>query len=503
MMKRLVVTYLLFLVSCYSIAQISSLGENVQYAFTVQGTAGVGDNAPFWFTNNHYGLGTTENYSGLARIALWRTVETDSLWFWRMGYGVDLAAPINSENGYFCVQQAYADIEWKMLRLSLGQKERPSEFKNPYLSTGGMTMGINARPIPQVRAEMPDFWRVPGTRGIFSFKGHVAYGVYTDDSWQRKFNAGTSNIYTSGSMFHSKALLLRFGNRELFPLEVSGGIEMACQFGGRGWNILPYVGETPLQDVDLGGNIFTALFPGGGDVNDENYTNAAGNHIGSWHLRFDWIKKDWNVGVYMEHLFEDHSQMFMQYGFWKDILLGLELKLPKNPFLSSVVYEYIHTMDQSGTIYHDQTVEIPVQISARDDYYNNHVYGSWQMGGFVLGNPLILSPVYNPYFNRPGSLAIQHNRLTVHHVGLAGNPSDEWAWRTLYTHQVSYGSYNMPLLNPQSSNYLLLEATYSPRWCQGLSFSASYGHNIGDLIGNSHGAMLSVRFDGWLNRTQW
>jgi hypothetical protein len=160
-------------------------------------------------------------------------------------------------------------------------------------------------------------------------------------------------------------------------------------------------------------------------------------------------------------------------------------------------------MDQSGTIYHDQTVEIPVQISARDDYYNNHVYGSWQMGGFVLGNPLILSPVYNPYFNRPGSLAIQHNRLTVHHVGLAGNPSDEWKWRTLYTHQVSYGSYNMPLLNPQSSNYLLLEATYSPRWCQGLSFSASYGHNIGDLIGNSHGAMLSVRFDGWLNRTQW
>lgn len=111
-------------------AQVSRLGENVQYAFTAQGTAGGGDNAPFWFTNNRYGLGTTDNFSGLARVALWRTVETDSLWFWRIGYGVELAAPINSQNGYFCIQQAYADIEWKMLRLSLGQKERPSELKN-------------------------------------------------------------------------------------------------------------------------------------------------------------------------------------------------------------------------------------------------------------------------------------------------------------------------------------------------------------------------------------
>lgn len=280
-------------------------------------------------------------------------------------------------------------------------------------------------------------------------------------------------------------------------------LEMACQFGGTGWNILPYVGTTLLQDVDLGGNFLTAFVPGGGDVNDENFTNAAGNHIGSWHLRMDWKEEKWNIGIYMEHLFEDHSQMFMQYGFWKDMLLGVEANLPKNPFLSTIVYEYNHTMDQSGTIYHDATAEIPVQVSARDDYYNNHVYGAWQMGGFVMGNPLVISPIYNPYYNRRGNLEVQHNRLKVHHIGLTGNPSSEWAWRAMYTHQVSFGTYKTPLLNPQSSNYLLLEAIYSPRWCPGLSFSTSYGNNIGDLLGNSHGAMLSVKFDGWLNRTQW
>ena len=293
MIRNLVCIFLLFLSLC-STAQISRMAENVQYSFSAQGSAGGGGNAPFWFTNNRYGLGTTDNFSGLARVALWRDVEADSLWFWRIGYGVDLASPINSENGYFCVQQAYLDIEWKMLRLSIGQKERPSELKNPLLSTGGLTLGINARPIPQVRVEMPEFWRVPGTNGIFSFKGHLAYGMYTDGAWQRKFNAGTPNIYTSGSMFHSKALFIRLGNRELFPLEVSAGLEMACQFGGTGWNILPYVGTTLLQDVDLGGNFLTAFVPGGGDVNDENFTNAAGNHIGSWHLRMDWKEEKWN-----------------------------------------------------------------------------------------------------------------------------------------------------------------------------------------------------------------
>lgn len=483
-------------------AQISRLGENVQYSFSVQGTAGDGDNAPFWFTNNRYGLGTTENFSGLVRVAMWRTVETDSLWFWRMGYGVDLASPINSENGYFCIQQAYADIEWKMLRLSLGQKERPSELKNPYLSTGGMTLGVNARPIPQIRLEMPNFWAIPGTRGIFSFKAHMAYGWYADAKWQKKFNAGTDNIYTKGSMFHSKALFIRLGNRELFPLEVTGGLEMACQFGGTGFNVQQYAGGLLSEEIKLGGNVWNAFFPSGGDVNDENYTNAAGNQLGSWHLRLDWLKRDWNIGIYMEHMFEDHSQMFFQYG-WKDMLLGLEVKLPQNPLLSTMVYEYNTTMHQSGPIYHDKTEENPQQISARDEYYNNHIYGSWQMGGFVMGNPLLLSPVYNNYFGHAGNLSPWHNRVRVHHIGLMGNPSEEWSWRMMYTHQLSLGTYMNPVDEPRSANYILLETTYSPKWCHVLSFAASYGHNDGNLLGNSNGAMLTVRFGGWINRTQW
>jgi hypothetical protein len=89
-MKRLPSIIFAFFISLCLQAQVSRLAENVQYFFSAEGTAGTGDNAPFWFTNNKYGLGTTQNFSGLARTALYRTAETDSLWFWRYGYGIDL-----------------------------------------------------------------------------------------------------------------------------------------------------------------------------------------------------------------------------------------------------------------------------------------------------------------------------------------------------------------------------------------------------------------------------
>ena len=81
-------------------AQISRLGEGIQYKAEIQGTAGKGDNAPFWFTNNRYGLGTTELNSGLLRASLLRDVEEDSLRNWRIGYGIDLVGAVNYNSNF-------------------------------------------------------------------------------------------------------------------------------------------------------------------------------------------------------------------------------------------------------------------------------------------------------------------------------------------------------------------------------------------------------------------
>lgn len=509
MITKKILPLLLLLLPAFVWAQSGRMGENVEYSATLEGTTSSGDIAPFWFTNNRYGLGTNETTSGLVRASLKRSELCDSLRRWRVGYGLDAAGFFSKEHTRFVLQQAYADLQWEVIRLSLGQKERTPELKNPLLSSGGLTLGMNARPLPQVRLELPDFWNIPGTRGWLAIKGHLAYGWYTDNVFQRKMYKEVGDRYTAGSLFHSKAGFMRIGNKDAFPLTLVGGLEMACQFGGTAYGIVDRAGKPmPEQHLSSGPKAYLdALFMGGSDVNDgEAYANAAGNHIGSWHLRLDYHGKGWGIGAYAEHQFEDHSQLFLQYA-WKDMLYGVELNLPRNPVVSSLVYEHLRTTDQSGPLYHDKTQNIPEQISAMDNYYNNHVYGAWQHSGFVMGTPLILSPIYNesgilPGVETEGHLRVFHNRVTAHHIGIMGQPHRDVNYRVLYTQERSLGSYASPTANPMTGHYILAECSYAPRALRGLSFKLSYGHNGGNLLRKSDGAMLTVNFSGIINKTE-
>lgn len=483
---------------CSARSQADRLWHNLNYRVEVNGAASSGDNAPFWFTNNRYGLSSHHATSGYLRAGIGRQIEQDAQRNWRVGYGLDVAA-LAGKDSRVVLQQLYADIQWKALRLSVGQKEHPLEMKNQRLSSGGLTTGVNARPLPQVRLELPDFLSIPGTGGWLALKAHLAYGAYTDNSWQRHFNAGdTRYIYSANSLYHSKAGFLRIGNRERFPLSLMGGIEMSCQFGGEAWNLLDrfdHADGSFDRHQKMGSGLkqfWEAFIPGGNDSNDGDYHNASGNHLGSWHLGLDYAGHGWSARAYAEHFFEDHSQMFWQYG-WKDMLWGIEATLPSNPWIETVLYEYVRLDDQSGSVYHDATPTLPEQVSAMDDYYNHHVYGAWQHAGFTMGTPLIVSPLYNADIRR---IHCHHTRVRAHHFGLSGKPCAQASWRVLYTHEQSLGTYLSPIDEPEYGNFLLVEGTYRPQWCQGLQFTASYGMNGGKLLGKSHGAMLSVAFSG-------
>ena len=156
-------------------------------------------------------------------------------------------------------------------------------------------------------------------------------------------------------------------------------------------------------------------------------------------------------------MFEDESQMFWQYG-WKDFLLGAEVKLPQNRVVSTVLYEYLTTKDQSGPIYHDKTQQIPDQISASDNYYNHAVYGAWQHAGFGLGNGLLISPRYNA----DKSISFRHNRVQAHHIGMAGSPLRGLDYKLLFSYEKSWGTYNKPLVDPLEGWTMFVQATYKP-----------------------------------------
>lgn len=472
------------LLICAIISLGLNAGELDRLSYKVEGQASFsgGKHTPFWLVNNRQGLSSIKKNNGYLRAGLFRHIDESQRFSW--GAGVDLVGAYNFTSS-FIIQQLYGEMKYRCLGLMVGSKEIQGEFNNPRLSSGNLLYSGNARPIPQIRIGIPRYAIVPLTKNWLSVKGYIAYGMFTDDSWQEDFVANGAK-HTKHVLYHSKGLFLKVENFDKFPAWIEGGLEMAAQFGGKsitGNNVT----NMPHKIKDW----MKVFFPssGGSDTPMAEQTNVYGNHVGSWNLKAGWnIKPDLTASVYYQHFFEDHSMMFFDYQ-WKDGLWGVEVALPQNRFVSTVVYEYLYTKDQSGPVYWDHTDKIPEQISGRDNYYNHGIYTGWQHWGMGIGNPLIISPIYNS----DGTIMFKNNRLISHHIGFMGNPFNELEYRVLMSYTRSWGTYNQPLDDVMRNVNGLFEVTYSPKKLPGTSGTLSFGIDEGGLLGKSTGVMLTLK----------
>ncbi|MEG1580586.1 MAG: capsule assembly Wzi family protein [Bacteroidaceae bacterium] len=495
--RKLSLTTSFLILSAASFSQNSIIEEKLS-GLTYKNDAQVSfsnKKTPLWIASNKYGLSSVKGDNGHLRLSLLRNVKCDSIHKWKIGYGIDVAGAYNYTSP-IVIQQLFLDAQYKGIGISIGSKERAAEMKNEELSSGSQTFGINARPVPQVRIEIPEYISITGKSNWAAVKGHISYGMFTDDKWQKDYVVSGSR-YTQKVLYHSKAGFLRLGNEKNFPLVFEGGLEMAGQFGGESHNRLPN-GEvlklgTSLKDFF---NIFTL---GGADPTDGIYSNVAGNTLGSWLLSLSYKFDTWKVRAYYDHFFEDHSMMFAEYG-WKDGLRGIEITLPKNNFVNTFVYEYIGTKDQAGPIYHDHTDAVLDQISAIDNYYNHSIYNGWQHWGQAIGNPLFTSPLYND----KNKLSFENNRFLAHHFGINGNPRSDLHYRILVSYSESWGIYNDPYDDKKYNTSIMGEISYHPnrilnRNVSGWALSGAFAIDRGSILGNNTGFQLTISKKGILN----
>ena len=221
---------LLFSILSSSLIQAQTENTSLTYHVELGATAGGGTYAPLWFTGNRYGLGSTNPNSGylLAGVTYGKQFQHG----WRIEAGLDMAGGIHQAQDVF-IHQIYGDFSWKMLTLSIGSKERPGFplTKNTALSSGMLVEGPNTQPVPQIRGEIKEYLNVPGTKEWLAFKGHIAYGSFAENGWQKKY-VQPGQYFVKDVLYHSKSLMLRLGNKDKFPLEFEVGILMATQFGG-------------------------------------------------------------------------------------------------------------------------------------------------------------------------------------------------------------------------------------------------------------------------------
>lgn len=122
------------------------LDNNIGYKVEMQSSFSK-DKTPLWLNANKHGLSSLDEFNGYVRGAVIRPLSTDSARRWAIGYGVDVAVPVNYTSNVV-VQQAFAEARWLHGVLSVGAKEYPMELKSQTLSSGSQTLGINARPVP-------------------------------------------------------------------------------------------------------------------------------------------------------------------------------------------------------------------------------------------------------------------------------------------------------------------------------------------------------------------
>ena len=492
--------------------------HGLEYGTEMSATLSDGDHAPFWLTSNRYGLSSVERNSAYLRAGIFRDVSRDDAYRWRLGYGADFVLAANFTST-FVVQQLYADLQYRALELSVGSKERPMELKNNRLSSGSQTLGINARPVPQVRVGIPEWTNVPLTRGWLQVKGHIGYGMMTDDKWQHDFTHRQSR-YADHALYHSKAGYLRIANEDYdYPLSLEAGLEMAAQFGGTTWR--PVNGVMTEMRNETGAKAFWhAFIPGGSDSyeKDAEFNNVEGNQLGSWMLRVNYDRRYWRLSVYADQFFEDHSGMFhldydgygtgtewnkkktRRYLFYglKDIMLGAELNLKQGTWVRDIVAEYVYTKYQSGPIYHDHNPNISDHIGGNDNYYNHLIYPGWQHWGQVMGNPLYRSPIYN----NDGRIEVENNRFMAFHLGISGRPIPQLDYRFLGTWQEGFGSYDRPFTKSRRQLSLMAEAHYAfdTRMLQGWSVGMAFGYDHGTIVGDNFGAQFTIRKSGLLTK---
>lgn len=502
--KLLAVLVPLFpLVTLSSVAAIR-LTDSLEYKVEMQASLAEGEHEPLWLNANKYGLSSLSKSNAYLRAQLLCPLDKWADPTWDLGYGIDLALA-SGFTSKLVVQQAYAELKYKKGLLTVGAKEFPMELKNQRLSSGSQALGINARPVPQLRLELPDYWTIPGLGGWAGLKGHVSYGMLTDNNWQKGFTE-RSRKHAVNTLYHSKAGYVRLGKPGNRRLTVEAGLEMACLFAGDSYLYVNKKWQYIPNEKGVGA-LWHALIPSGGEtIEPATYKNTSGDDLGAWVLRLNYDHGDWQLSLYGDHFFDDESALFMVdydgYGHgqewnvkkdWhfflydmKDIMLGVELQLRNNPWLSNVVVEYLSTKYQSGPIYHDHTPAISYHLGGRDNYYNHFVEPGWQHWGQVMGNPLFRSPLYND----SREISVENNRFTAWHLGAEGKPLPNVGYRLLATTQTGYGTYDNPYFR-RKHNFSLMGEVTCGLTC-GWSVTGAVAFDKGSIYGGNSGIQLTV-----------
>lgn len=465
-----------FFASCLASA-VCAQSLNVDGFVEMSGAGHVGDNNPFWLVSNKHGLSSLDNNAYLrAGLSASKTFERK----WRIDSKLDVVGDIGMERNFF-IQQAYFDVYYKWLGLSLGSKELSFPLLDSRLSSGSLVVSGNARPIPQVRLGAFDYVQIVPR---FALKAELSFGWFTDGKFQDEFTS-KANYYSKNVLYHHKSFYMRIGLPE-GKWQWEMGYRLDNQFGGM--KVDKASGK--VYDVGCGWRRYwNALIPqpGGDDTTLGDQIQYEGNIVGSEFFKLTHNGANHSFSAYLENYFDDFSGMGKLNGM--DGLWGLEYSNRVFKPVNKVVLEYYQSTNQSGPLHGLDFDDMALKTGGADDYYNNFFYTGWTHWGYTMGTPLAASPVYN----KNGSLKLFYNRVKAVHLGVSGDIVEGLSYICKLTYSKTWGTPYIPTPDVLDSFSAAVDLSYTPRRLDGWMFNLSVGGDASDVYGDNFGAQFTVR----------
>ena len=457
--------FFIFIYPTVLVAQIINLNEN-KISLLNKGDA-------FWHRSNQLGIVDGDGY---VSISIFR--HSSALF----NYGIMGIGNFEKDNSYKMVV-GYLEKDIRGLNMKLGRwsKNITSESE---LSTGSLIRGENAIPIPQVSLRLSDFKQITFFNQDLWVKGGFSHG------W---FSKGE---YVQAPFLHEKYLYIKknISNHSSFTL----GLVHQAMWGGE----TEKHGKQPQSFSDYLRVVIPRPASKSGFIGEQ--VNILGNHLGVWDVSYTINRKSKCFKLYYQHPFEDKSGAYQH--FFDELknkklpvnsfdgLFGIEVKNNDSMF-SSLLYEYINTMYQSG-----EEPSKPGEGYGWDSYYNHYIYiYGWTNKSRNIANPLFIS---GRLFEN-GDYII-NNRIKAHHIGIELSFSKTVKNKYLFTLSQNFGTYWDNHI-AKSNNYPykfadglrqfsgLIQLDFNPIW-KNLNGQISYAFDRGDLHPDSDSFLFSISY---------
>lgn len=303
--------------------------------------------------------------------------------------------------------------KYSIFEFVAGRERERSFFVDSSLSTGSFSLSGNSLGIPKIELRIPQYYSIPGTKGLLAVKGRILNGWMGKSPIHYGENRG-ANVET---YYHHLAAYGRLGKPH-WKLKLEAGVTHDVIWGSDKFIFGDQYDLNALEG-------FYYVLTGKAYKGPKNFTGSSfdiskiGNHLGTIDLAATYDFSNFKLNLYRQFFYDKGALRYAAN--IKDGLTGIKLvnKKPKNGdfHFNKLVFEYFYSKDQGGQY------GAPWTPSGPEYYYNHGVYAEgFSYKGLGIGTPLIM-PAHLARENLPLNPKdyFVSSRVSAFHLGIIGD----------------------------------------------------------------------------------